>query len=215
MVLTGVGDPGARILFYFDDQPLGQAIVGDDGTWRLEKDKLLPPGQHMYRADRIDEKSGVAIGSASVVIARTAPPPEAAKAEPPAPQPAPPAAPPAPSTAEATPSPAPVPEPPAPQTPAPQAAVPQPSAPQAVPEGGSPQVAATEEKASAAPAPSLKRKKPRPRVYTIRRGDTLWGLAERYFGGGWHYVTIYRDNRKHIRNPNRIYPQQKVQIPKH
>jgi nucleoid-associated protein YgaU len=206
MVLTGVGDPGARILFYFDDQPLGQTIVGDDGTWRLEKEKLLPPGQHLYRADRIDDKTGVAIGSASVVIARAAPPPEAAKAEPPAPKPAAPAAPAAaPEAAEAKPSP----------TPAPQAAAPQPPSPQAAPEGGSPQVAASEEKPPAAPASSSKRKKHHPRVYTIRRGDTLWGLAERYFGGGWHYVTIYRDNRKHIRNPDRIYPQQRVQIPKH
>jgi LysM domain/Bacterial Ig domain len=58
------------------------------------------------------------------------------------------------------------------------------------------------------------RTKHRPRVYTVRRGDTLWAIAERYFGGGWHYVTIYRDNRKQIHNPHRIYPKQKVDLPK-
>jgi hypothetical protein len=58
------------------------------------------------------------------------------------------------------------------------------------------------------------RTKHRPRVYTVRHGDTLWAIAERYFGGGWHYVTIYRDNRKQIHNPHRIYPQQKVDLPK-
>ncbi len=58
------------------------------------------------------------------------------------------------------------------------------------------------------------RTKHRPRVYTVRHGDTLWAIAERYFGGGWHYVTIYRDNRKQIHNPHRIYPKQKVDLPK-
>ena len=64
------------------------------------------------------------------------------------------------------------------------------------------------------PAPRVHHTKHRPKVYTIRRGDTLWAVAERFFGGGWRYVTIYRDNRKTIRNPHRIYPKQKVDLPK-
>jgi nucleoid-associated protein YgaU len=84
--------------------------------------------------------------------------------------------------------------------------------------------AATSQAASSQPAaaeaskpaamPRAHGMKHRPRVYTVRHGDTLWAIAERYFGGGWHYVTIYRDNRKQIRNPHRIYPKQKVDLPK-
>jgi hypothetical protein len=87
-------------------------------------------------------------------------------------------------------------------------------APQAVsPQATSSQPAAAEASKPAA-VPRAHRTKHRPRVYTVRHGDTLWAIAERYFGGGWHYVAIYRDNRKQIHNPQRIYPKQKVDLPK-
>jgi nucleoid-associated protein YgaU len=57
------------------------------------------------------------------------------------------------------------------------------------------------------------RKRHRPRVYTVRRGDTLWEIAEAYYGGGWHYRAIARDNRRQIHNPHWIYPKQKFHIP--
>ena len=52
-----------------------------------------------------------------------------------------------------------------------------------------------------------------PREYTVRRGDTLWDIAEVYYGGGWRYRAIVRDNRRKIRNPHWIYPEQKFHMP--
>jgi nucleoid-associated protein YgaU len=204
IVLSGTGDPGAHVLVYLDQQPFGQFIIGDDGTWRMEKEGELPLGQHVFNADLIDKTTGIVVGRTSVAVERRPPPSEETKSpeEVPAEEPAgkPEAAPP---IAEAKPTPAPT-EP---------AASPQPVPPAATSQAA-PQVAAAEE--SGQPAkPAMRHKKHRPHVYTIRSGDTLWALAERYFGGGWHYVTIYRDNRKHIHNPNRIYPKQTVRIPKH
>lgn len=51
-----------------------------------------------------------------------------------------------------------------------------------------------------------------PKVYTVRRGDTLWAIAEEYFGGGWRYTMIFKDNRNKIRNPHWIYPDQEFEI---
>ena len=47
----------------------------------------------------------------------------------------------------------------------------------------------------------------------MRRGDTLWEIAETYYGGGWHYRAIVRDNKRRIKNPHWIYPRQKFHIP--
>ncbi|MET0302376.1 MAG: LysM peptidoglycan-binding domain-containing protein [Methyloceanibacter sp.] len=50
-------------------------------------------------------------------------------------------------------------------------------------------------------------------VYTVRRGDTLWAIAKRYFGSGLRYPTIFQDNRETINDPNLIHPQQQVKVP--
>jgi nucleoid-associated protein YgaU len=50
-------------------------------------------------------------------------------------------------------------------------------------------------------------------VYTVRRGDTLWAIAKRYFGSGLRYPTIFQDNRETISDPNLIHPQQEVKVP--
>ena len=47
----------------------------------------------------------------------------------------------------------------------------------------------------------------------MRSGDTLWDIAETYYGGGWRYRAIVRDNRRKIRNPHWIYPEQKFHMP--
>lgn len=51
------------------------------------------------------------------------------------------------------------------------------------------------------------------RTYTVVSGDTLWGIATRYYGNGAQYPTIYNANKNIISNPNLIYPGQKLVIP--
>ncbi len=46
----------------------------------------------------------------------------------------------------------------------------------------------------------------------MARGDTLWGIARRFYGNGALYPRIARANPI-IRNPNLIYPGQRFVIP--
>jgi nucleoid-associated protein YgaU len=50
-------------------------------------------------------------------------------------------------------------------------------------------------------------------VYTVRRGDTLWAIAKRYFGSGLRYPAIFEDNRESIHDPDLIHPKQEVKVP--
>jgi uncharacterized protein YdcH (DUF465 family) len=52
-------------------------------------------------------------------------------------------------------------------------------------------------------------------VYTVRRGDHLWGIARKpeHYGNPFAWPNIYQANRDQIRNPDLIYPDQKFRIP--
>lgn len=52
------------------------------------------------------------------------------------------------------------------------------------------------------------------RVIVVRRGDTLWQIAQRRYGNGARYTEIFQSNRGQIRNPNRIYPSQRIAVPR-
>jgi nucleoid-associated protein YgaU len=160
--LSGRGDPGARIVLYLDDQPLGQAKIGADGTWRFTTEKRLELGAHYFRADQLDAATGLVVGRASVGMKRTKPAPVVAAQEP------------------------------------------APESPDAAP--GTPVLAAQESGQESGV-------ETRPKVYEVRPGDTLWDIAERFFGGGWRYKKIYNENRKRIRKPGLIYPEQQFDMP--
>jgi len=49
--------------------------------------------------------------------------------------------------------------------------------------------------------------------YVVQQGDTLWAIAKKYYGDGSKYTKIYEANKNIIKNPNLIYPGQKLVIP--
>ncbi|MEJ2116575.1 MAG: LysM peptidoglycan-binding domain-containing protein [Alphaproteobacteria bacterium] len=53
-----------------------------------------------------------------------------------------------------------------------------------------------------------------PTAVVIKSGDTLWQIAERYYGNGAKYTQIFRNNRGQIRDPDLIYPNQRFVLPK-
>jgi len=59
-----------------------------------------------------------------------------------------------------------------------------------------------------APAPTEKVE-----YYVIKSGDTLSAIAARYYGKGSLYPRIFEANREVIKNPDLIYPGQKIRIP--
>ena len=60
--------------------------------------------------------------------------------------------------------------------------------------------ASTTAKASA----STTAKKTVVRTYTVKRGDTLWAIAQKYYGNGAKYTKIVSANSSKIKNPNSI-----------
>ncbi len=52
-------------------------------------------------------------------------------------------------------------------------------------------------------------------VYTVVKGDHLWGIAKKpqHYGNPFAWPIIYRANRDQIKNPDLIYPNQKFKIP--
>ena len=49
--------------------------------------------------------------------------------------------------------------------------------------------------------------------YTVRSGDTLWGIAEQFYGFGSLWPKIFNANRDKISDPNLIFPGQVFCIP--
>ncbi len=57
--------------------------------------------------------------------------------------------------------------------------------------------------------------KPEPEVeyYEIVSGDTLGGIAKKFYGKSSKYTVIFEANRDIIKDANKIYPGQKIRIP--
>jgi len=50
-------------------------------------------------------------------------------------------------------------------------------------------------------------------LYTVKRGDTLSGIAKTYYKDGGKYPRIFEANRPMLADPNKIYPGQVLRIP--
>jgi LysM repeat protein len=62
------------------------------------------------------------------------------------------------------------------------------------------------------PAPAAPKPAP-PRTHTVVKGDTLWGISQRYYGKGASWPRIFDANRSKIKDPHWIYPGQVFVIP--
>lgn len=47
----------------------------------------------------------------------------------------------------------------------------------------------------------------------VQPGNSLWRMARRSYGSGWHYSVIYEANKDQIRDPDLIYPGQVFKLP--
>lgn len=51
-----------------------------------------------------------------------------------------------------------------------------------------------------------------PTTHKVVKGEHLWAIAEKYFGSGYNWVDIAKENK--LKNPNRLLVDQELVIPK-
>lgn len=66
---------------------------------------------------------------------------------------------------------------------------------------------------SSSKSASAKPTAPAPRTHTVVSGDTLWGIAQKYYGNGTQWPKIFDANRDKIKDPHWIFPAQVFVIP--
>ena len=64
-----------------------------------------------------------------------------------------------------------------------------------------------------APEPKPEEPEEKAEIYEIVSGDTLGGIAKRYYGNASKYTKIFEANKDIISDPNKVYPGQKIRIP--
>jgi LysM domain len=48
--------------------------------------------------------------------------------------------------------------------------------------------------------------------YTIKKGDTLWDLSQKFYNSEWDWPGLWEMNNQGIKNPHLIYPGKKIRI---
>jgi nucleoid-associated protein YgaU len=49
--------------------------------------------------------------------------------------------------------------------------------------------------------------------YEVVKGDSLWKIADKFYGDGSKYKQILAENLQVIKDPDLIFPGQKIRIP--
>jgi nucleoid-associated protein YgaU len=189
--LRGTAPADRTVAVYLDNAFAGAVTADKSGKWSYEVDRKLAGSQHTFRADLISAETSRVLARAEVTF-EPARPEQLAAAVPPAAS--------TPKTAVAAGSQV--------GTAAPAAGAAATSARPSVPEAARP---------AAKPVQTAARRKSRRakgRAVIVRRGDTLWDIAERRYGRGYRYTRIYRTNKGQIRDPNLIYPNQRIILPR-
>jgi nucleoid-associated protein YgaU len=57
--IGGRAEPGARLIVYLDDKPLGQIAAGAGGRWRITLNQPVSQGLHRIRVDQVDASGRV------------------------------------------------------------------------------------------------------------------------------------------------------------
>ena len=86
-------------------------------------------------------------------------------------------------------------------------------APQAHAAGKTPAKATTVTEQQARTDALVQRAQPATRTYTVRSGDTLSSIAERYYHNPGDWTWIYAANKSQIQDPNSIYVGESLTIP--
>lgn len=50
-------------------------------------------------------------------------------------------------------------------------------------------------------------------LYVVKEGDTLWKIAAAHYGDGARYEEIFAANKPMLKDPDKIYPGQRLRIP--
>ena len=53
-----------------------------------------------------------------------------------------------------------------------------------------------------------------PVIHIVQKGESLWKIADRYYGDGSKYMVIFEANKPMLSDPDKIYPGQALRIPK-
>ncbi len=59
VIVSGRAQPGARVVVYLDEAPLGTVVADANGYWQLAPDSPVASGLHRLRVDQVDDSGDV------------------------------------------------------------------------------------------------------------------------------------------------------------